>query len=90
MGYICFRDKCDTSKRNGACRLNNSIHVVDPIVSDWVSVESDIGGHKPDFSATTSGDYNHSERDVPSRAASETPQYEGNMDLEEPHPDDLD
>jgi hypothetical protein len=90
QGHICFRDKCDTSKRNGACRLNNSMHVVDPIVSDWVPAESDIGGHKPDFSAYTSGENNHPGRDVPSRTASETPQYEGNIGLQEPHPDGLD
>jgi hypothetical protein len=27
---------------------------------------------------------------VPSRTASETPQYEGNIGLQEPHPDNLD
>jgi hypothetical protein len=66
------------------------MHVVDPIVSDWVPAESDIGGHKPDFFAYPSGENNHPERDVPSRTASETPQYEGNIGLQEPHPDNLD
>jgi hypothetical protein len=65
MGHICFLDKCDSSKRNGACRLNNSMHVIDPIVAKWVSAESGIDGHNPDFYATTSGEKNRHEKDVP-------------------------
>jgi hypothetical protein len=90
MGHICFLDKCNSSKRNGACKLNNSMHTIDPIPTKWVPAESDIDGHNPDFSATTSGVNDYHESDVPSRTASETPQEGGDVDLREPHPDDLD
>jgi hypothetical protein len=90
MEYICFLDKCDSSKRNGACRLDNSMHAIDPIPTKRVPAESDIDGHNHDFYATTSGDHDHQQKDMPSRTASETPQNEGDTDLREPHPDDLD
>jgi hypothetical protein len=90
MGHICFLDKCDSSRPKGYCRLNNSMHGIDPIVTEWVPAESDIDGHKPELSATTSGDNDHHERDVSSGAAIETPQYGGGIDTREPHLDDLD
>lgn len=78
MGHICFRDKCDTSKRNGACRLNNLMHVIDPVVSEWVPPEPDMEVYNPDSFGTTSGENYHRQSDV------------GLHSYAEPHPDDLD
>ncbi|KAH0360493.1 hypothetical protein KCU65_g9384, partial [Aureobasidium melanogenum] len=93
MGHICFRDRCDTTKKHGTCRLNYTMHDVDPVVADWVPAESNIEVYNPDSFGLTSGENNHSERDGPSRAASEAPQNENDIDplsYTEPHPDDLD
>jgi hypothetical protein len=87
IGHICFLDRCDSSKRN--CRLNNSMHGIDPVVAKWVPADTDTKGHNPNFSATTSGDNDHHERGVPSRTASETPRVGGVIDLRDPHLDDL-
>lgn len=78
MGHICFRDKCDTSKRNGACRLNSSMHVVDPVVAEWVPTEPDMEVYNPDSFGTTSGENYYRQSDV------------GLNSYAEPHPDDLD
>lgn len=68
------------------------MHDVDPVVTDWVSAESNIEVYNPDSFGMTSGENNHSERDTPSLAASEAPQNENDINLNsypEPHPDDL-
>jgi hypothetical protein len=88
MGHIYFLDKCDSSKRY--CRLNNSMHGIDPVVAKWVPADPDTKAHNPNFSASTSGDNDHHERDVPSRTVSEMPRVGGVLDVREPHPDDLD
>ncbi|KAH0345274.1 hypothetical protein KCU81_g4401, partial [Aureobasidium melanogenum] len=93
MGHICFRDRCDTTKKHGTCRLNYTMHEIDPVVADWVPAESNIEVYNPDSFGMTSGENNHSERDGLSRAVSEAPQNENDIDplsYTEPHPDDLD
>lgn len=94
MGHICFLDKCDTSKRNGACRLNNLMHVVDPRVSEWVPAEPDIEVYKPNSFGPGPREHDHVERSMLSSAATEASlQNENDIDLlsyAQPHPDDLD
>ena len=93
MGHICFRDKCDSSKRNGACRLNNSMHNIDPVVSEWAMAEPDNEIYNPESSGTTSGGNDSRERDVPPHAASGVHQHENDIDLypyAPTHFDDLD
>jgi hypothetical protein len=69
------------------------MHDIDPVVADWVPAESNIEVYNPDSFGMTSRENNHSERDGLSRAASEAPQNENDIDplsYTEPHPDDLD
>ncbi|CAD0083039.1 unnamed protein product [Aureobasidium vineae] len=93
MGHICFREKCSTSKSDGACKLKYSMHDIDPAVAEWVPAEPDVKVYKSDSFGMISGETSHSERNVASRAASEAAQNESDIDLHsyaEPHPYDLD
>ncbi|KAF1356314.1 hypothetical protein BDV97DRAFT_4773 [Delphinella strobiligena] len=36
LGHICYREGCHGSNGKGGCRLNRSMHGIDPNVADWV------------------------------------------------------